>query len=149
MSNETKQHTPTPWFQSHREGKDGGHRTEIYDTTGETVATLTWYAMPKNKDGVIGTYREANAKRIITCVNALEGIEDPEFYIKNAEKLMRIAVECVPYKTACESINKDNPMAVAENLARIYELLKYLSITPLPKTISESINELLTKIQSK
>lgn len=119
---QNKKHTPEPWFQSHREGKDGGYRTEIYDNAGETIATLTWYARPQDETGAIGTYREANAKRIISCVNALEGIEDPEGWIRDIKKIYE---DTLQFKEACESINPDNPMAVAENLKNLIKDTAY------------------------
>lgn len=63
-----------------------------------------------------------------------------------------------PYKTACEGINPDNPMAVAENLKQLFDLSKLLSGTIVYKgkyfTKAElqrldRLIILLTKMQSK
>lgn len=62
------------------------------------------------------------------------------------------AQENNPYKTACESINPDNPMAVAENLKEMVFILSKCAPALREagyKTASKQIEELLTKIQSK
>ena len=68
-------HTPAPWFQSHREipnDINGMYATQVYTQDGETIATLSWYAMPKDETGKIGTYREANAKLIAAAPDLLK-----------------------------------------------------------------------------
>ncbi len=60
--------TPGPWAQSHRNNKRGMSATEIYDTSGETIATLAWYPVEKG-NGVTATAREANAAFICLAVN--------------------------------------------------------------------------------
>lgn len=73
-----KKYTPAPWFQSHRpipHDKDGMYATQVYTEDGETIATLAWYAMPKDENGRIGTYREANAKLIAAAPELLEALE--------------------------------------------------------------------------
>lgn len=104
------------------------------------------------------------------CVNAMEGIEDPEEWVlvsKAIRKTMELNAlqtdNTNPYKTACEGINPDNPMAVAEKLAEIFNLIKKkaqiisyeLSGEPseenasCAKVLADEIEELLTKLQSK
>jgi hypothetical protein len=52
--------SPAPWSQDHAPRKDGGYATQIFDNAGSAIAYLTWAPRPE-VDGVIGTYREANA----------------------------------------------------------------------------------------
>jgi uncharacterized protein YegP (UPF0339 family) len=66
--------TPGEWYQSHRKipnNKEGNYATQVYTENGETIATLSWYAMPKDENGSIGTYRDANAKLIAAAPNLL------------------------------------------------------------------------------
>ncbi|QDJ96142.1 hypothetical protein KE336_gp29 [Aeromonas phage 4_D05] len=65
-------HTPEPWSTEYRERHDGMYSQEIFDLSGETIAQLAWYPI-KLKTGV-GTNREANARRIVACVNACAGL---------------------------------------------------------------------------
>ncbi len=71
MNNE-QQHTPEPWY--------------INDL---------WPFLIWSKQGQIATTKEtvdyteeeaANARRIVACVNACQGIEDPEKFIEGAKK---------------------------------------------------------------
>ena len=42
--------TPSKWIQSHRpipNDKKGMYATQVYTEDGETIATLSWYPMPK------------------------------------------------------------------------------------------------------
>jgi hypothetical protein len=59
---ETK-HTAGPWAQSHRQRRDGMWSTEVYDSAGETIATLAWYPVHL-PNGSMVTAREANARLI-------------------------------------------------------------------------------------
>lgn len=81
-------HTKEPWAQSHRKAKHReGYYTEVYDSAGETIATLAWYPV-EEPGGVTSTSRSANAARIVACVNALEGIADPSA-VKDAIEALR------------------------------------------------------------
>lgn len=84
-------YAPEPWKQSHRKCQEGTYSTEIYDVTGTTIATLSWYPIWINKKGVT-TNREANAKRIVACVNALEGIKNPEIEIPAMKNMLDVAI---------------------------------------------------------
>lgn len=54
-------HTPGRWRFSHREDPDTGkYYTQVYSTSGESIATFHWYPKPIN--GGVGTYRSANAR---------------------------------------------------------------------------------------
>lgn len=67
-------HTPEPWATDYRERHDGMFAQEVFDANGETIATLAWFPV----DSGVGTTtnREANARRIAACVNAMAGIGD-------------------------------------------------------------------------
>ena len=72
MSEQAK-HTPGVWGTAHRKNADGMFSTEVFCEKGETIATLAWY--PKDEgSGVTSTYREANARRIVQCVNNFDSL---------------------------------------------------------------------------
>lgn len=56
--------TKGPWSQSHRKTKSGGHSTQVYDNNGETICTLSWYAVPTEMG--FTTNRSENAQ-LIAC----------------------------------------------------------------------------------
>lgn len=86
-------HTPEPWYQSHRESIGGGMcNTEIYNTEGITIATLSWSAI-RGGDGSVTTNRSENARRIVACVNALAGVPT-----KILERSERVTFPDLPYK---------------------------------------------------
>lgn len=61
--------SPLPWSQVHEECATGWWFTRVKDARGEEIAKLSWAPKPQDADGVIGTYREANAKFIVRAVN--------------------------------------------------------------------------------
>ena len=64
-------HTPSKWYQAHRENEEGMYSTEVFTKDGQVICTLHWY--PKNEgNGVTSTYREANAKLISAAPDLLE-----------------------------------------------------------------------------
>lgn len=72
----TQKHTPEPWATDYRERPDGMFAQEVFDANGETIATLAWFPV----DSGVGTTtnREANARRIVACVNACIGVSNGE-----------------------------------------------------------------------
>lgn len=99
-------------------------------------------------------------KHAVKCVNERETIlkQNDDLIFKNSELGI--------YKQACEQINKDNPLAVAENLNTIYLFLKSIhklkdiwttqkvSIEDVGKATAlillyDQLTELLTKIEKK
>lgn len=77
--------TKGKWYQSHRQipnDTDGMYATQVYCKKGETIATLSWYAAPKEKgihNGkevvITKSYREANAKLIAAAPELLEALQ--------------------------------------------------------------------------
>lgn len=59
-------HTPGPW-----------HVANIPDMMGPTAGTYEIFDKPYGLGVVANANSEADAKRIIACVNAMEGIPDP------------------------------------------------------------------------
>lgn len=74
-----KQHTKEPWSHAYRENSKGMCAEEVFDTDGNVIATMAWHQVKSGN--VTTTDREANAHRIVACVNACAGI--------NTEKLTR------------------------------------------------------------
>jgi hypothetical protein len=84
------------------------YSTEVYCADGETIARIAWYPHPVDTaTGSIGTYREANATRIVECVNALEGIENPaafrEVFGELVEALERIRLRGNQWESALKN----------------------------------------------
>lgn len=80
------EHTKEPWGQAYRKGFDGMYRQQVFDATGNTIATLAWHPV-KIDDRTTTTNREANARRIVACVNACAGysneaLEEPGGFMK-------------------------------------------------------------------
>jgi len=75
------EHTKEPWRTASRiTPRTEMYAQEIFDTDGETIAALSWYPVKKNNH-TTATNREANARRIVACVNAcaripIEAIEE-------------------------------------------------------------------------
>ncbi len=68
------EHTPGPWEQSHRKTPADMWNTQVYTPDGEIICTLHWYPKPKDADGRIGTYRDANARLIAAAPELLEAL---------------------------------------------------------------------------
>jgi hypothetical protein len=62
--------TPGPWLCAHREGDDRPWRTQVFDSSGETIATLAWYPV-RRPDGNLTTAREGNGKLIAASPDLL------------------------------------------------------------------------------
>lgn len=86
-------HTPGPWFQSHRENKEGMWNTQVYDAKGETIATLAWYPVPQH-NGVIETSREANAHLIAAAPEMLEALK-AMLHIFSPKPNQGIVIDCI------------------------------------------------------
>lgn len=69
---ETK-HTPGPWEFSHREGQDKMYRTEVFSEEYGGIATCDW-TVKQCGNGVISTYREANARLIAAAPELLDAL---------------------------------------------------------------------------
>lgn len=61
-------HTPTPWHEAYRKRDDGMYSWDVYDSAGETIATMSWHPVPM--DGGVYTDREANAEFIVRACNS-------------------------------------------------------------------------------
>lgn len=68
------EHTSEPWRTAYRiNPRTEMYYQEIFDINGEIIATMSWYPVKKNEH-TITTNREANARRIVACVNYCKGI---------------------------------------------------------------------------
>jgi hypothetical protein len=67
-------HTPTPWSL----GKESPYGTLIWYNQGKDI-------VPFDGDG---GFEHADAERIVACVNAFDGIEDPQHYIDEMKELL-------------------------------------------------------------
>lgn len=66
-------YTPGPWKTEYRKGADAMYRTEIFSEQHGGIATCAW--TPKHcGNGVIETYREANARLIAAAPELLEAL---------------------------------------------------------------------------
>lgn len=66
-------------------GVEGGLRTKINGGSWVGLAAVVTRMNDATEDNPEGV---ANLERIIACVNALDGIENPEFWVGKAKKLM-------------------------------------------------------------
>ena len=103
------EHTPGPWEHVHEEHSVGGLTTHTYCVrpVGGTP-----------EDNILRT-DEANARRIVACVNACEGMKDPEAEIK----ALRIEV-ATPILVATNRLADALADARVEN-ARLREALEW------------------------
>ena len=73
-----------PW----RFGKTGPEQMMLLNKNGKYAASIQIYQTPRHYGEIDEERRAASAKRIISCVNALAGIEDPEAFVQRAKKLI-------------------------------------------------------------
>jgi hypothetical protein len=66
-------HTEGKLEYAHRQRGDGMYSTELFDAKGVTVASAAWYPI-KTETGTT-TNREENARRLVACWNACDGID--------------------------------------------------------------------------
>lgn len=66
-------HTATPWATEYQRRPDGSFGQDIFDYTGERIATCAWYPVSL-LDGATATNREANADFIVRAVNSHDDI---------------------------------------------------------------------------
>ena len=86
----TQEWTQEPW---------GFHRhttTNVEDVTGRTVATTGGYS-DNFSDGKCYKENQANARRIVDCVNALAGIPDPAALVASHRQLVEVLESIAEY----------------------------------------------------
>ena len=66
-------HTPGPWRFAHRETLGRGYSTEVFDSEGQTIATMAWHAVPTEYGTT--TDREENARLIAAAPDLLEALK--------------------------------------------------------------------------
>lgn len=67
---EKQGHTPGPWSHDYRKTGRVGYSQEVFDQTGELIATAAWYPV-KLDDVTTTTNREANARLIASAPDLL------------------------------------------------------------------------------
>lgn len=121
------EHTPTPWRVGDEDSfMDGYPHIEI--EAGE-LGTLSYHqpvlvqGQWNGKSAPITDVSKANAARIVSCVNACEGIEDPSVVPELVEALERARVQFANYADihACKGTLEGDQKA-ATNLAFANEL---------------------------
>jgi hypothetical protein len=94
-------HTPEPWY------TDSDRFVDFIYSDREKVCQF------HNREKDDFDNKVANAKRIVDCVNAMEGIEDPMEFVRKAQE-MREALELIikeehpksdPYQIAFNTLN--------------------------------------------
>lgn len=107
-------HTPEPWHTGWLQSYDG--------MTGEPLAFI-YRRDPddprETADNRIyirgGDDPVADADRIVACVNALEGVEDPSAALKDARQALRLALPYVQNSYECASVE----MAIISALLKL------------------------------
>lgn len=79
MSETKRPWTPGPWGYSHRRCPDEYHRTQVYDSTGATIATLEWHVVNPLAQ-TITTDRAENAALIAAAPEIFEALVDEAEY---------------------------------------------------------------------
>lgn len=110
-------HTKEPWYSKQWRivsiKEDGTLRAYICDTANNT-ATRT----PEN---------EANAHRIVACVNAMAGVSDPAALVASHAELVR----------ACErAADSSNQQAVPGSGSKTYHILGHVDVDALRSALS-------------
>jgi len=108
-------HTPTPWTYNRNtvathennciQAKEGDRSVNIFQLSD------SYWAREHND---VPYHAEANAARIVECVNALEGVQNPaalQSFIKEAYKLMLRCDQGVqPFALALENLGVDDEL---------------------------------------
>ncbi len=131
-----QEHTAEPWKTAYRKSVLGGFGQEVFDADGNTIATMAWYAV-EIAPGHTGTNREANARRIVACVNACSGISTEKLeeandlfkaaaaggatYKRQRDELLAalesmVSIARLTIGWSCTPANADGPLVVAERL---------------------------------
>lgn len=85
-------HTKEPWQ------TEEDIRTDVCRATGDELAYLAGWNVHNGQEEIVGCEGilgdgEANAARIVSCVNALAGIQDPAAFVEAARGLVGAADE--------------------------------------------------------
>lgn len=71
---EKQGHTPGPWSHDYRKNRHGGYSQEVFDQSGELIATAAWHPV-KLDDVTTTTNREANARLIAAAPDLLSAAQ--------------------------------------------------------------------------
>ena len=105
-------HTPTPWYTN----EDRPHVIDSDTLKGIAGALGAFY----EADQEVGNEQDvANAARIVACVNAFDGIENPQHYIDEMRKLHKDYIrETIELRDENKSLREKLDIALAE-VARV------------------------------
>lgn len=128
MKDQQHTHTSEPWKINNDRMADEPYRIVIFGEGGHRIALCykegNFVYVPEKQ-------AEANAKRIVDCVNALQGIENPAEWVEEVKQSgwvrgYQAASKQSPYPEMYDQLEKKN----ASLLAALDELLKVTSKHP-------------------
>jgi len=83
-------HTKEPWATEYRKTALGQYSQEVFDSEGQVIASMAWYPV-KVSETTTATNREANARRIVACVNACAGFSTEDLELCPESGLFHLA----------------------------------------------------------
>jgi len=96
-------HTPTPWQQTYGAQRDPVCTWPIATAVGNEPSEFYIHGM-NEKYGTVDN--EANAARIVQCVNACAGIADPAAALASVRQLLKAWLRDIECPEDCEEIRK-------------------------------------------
>jgi hypothetical protein len=145
MEKETTKHTPEPWQYRPKKHDDWGF---IRSNNGSLVAVaknseISWVQEDEFRKEKKDPY-EINGKRIVECVNAMAGIDDPKKWVEERkanmykETLAKIDLDKFNFEGRCKQLEAEN-----EKLKEILSELRYFSNLHLDHSLMKQIEDVV------